>query len=72
MLLTFVVSSFLHGFNFQLTAVLLSLGFYAYAESRLRAKLAKWLDACVESRQCKECEHKHRVSFKFVALLRLT
>jgi len=62
MALTFTISSFLHGFNFQLTAVLVSLGFYAYGESRLRVRLAYSLGACVESRQCRaDCKHRHKV-----------
>ncbi|CAJ0572762.1 unnamed protein product, partial [Mesorhabditis spiculigera] len=36
---TYIVSALFHGFNFQLSAVLLSLGFYCYAEHELREKL---------------------------------
>ena len=37
----------LHGLNFQLAAVLLSLGFYTYVEHSLRRKLAAAFDASI-------------------------
>ncbi|CAG0881195.1 unnamed protein product [Darwinula stevensoni] len=39
-LITYAASSMLHGLNFQIWAVLLSLGFYTYIEYMLRLKLA--------------------------------
>ncbi|KAI6226868.1 MBOAT family protein [Aphelenchoides besseyi] len=56
---SFVMSSLLHGFNFQLTAVLMSLAYYAYSESVFRSRLAHRLSACVRSRSCSSnCLHK--------------
>ncbi|KAI6174017.1 hypothetical protein M3Y98_01144600 [Aphelenchoides besseyi] len=56
---SFVMSSLLHGFNFQLTAVLMSLAYYAYSESVFRSRLAHRLSACVKSRSCpSNCSHK--------------
>ncbi|KAI1701720.1 MBOAT, membrane-bound o-acyltransferase family domain-containing protein [Ditylenchus destructor] len=61
MISTFLASALLHGFNFQLTAVLLSLGFYAYVESTFRKRLALKLSACIESRNCgPKCTHRHK------------
>lgn len=57
-ILTFLVSSMLHGMNFNLTMVLLSLGFYTYVEYTLREKLATIFDACIRSRSCSPtCQH---------------
>ncbi|KYQ55766.1 putative protein-cysteine N-palmitoyltransferase porcupine [Trachymyrmex zeteki] len=60
-IITYLISSLLHGLNFQLAAVLLSLGFYTYVEFQLRATLADTFDACVASKQCtkKKCMHKY-------------
>ena len=44
---TFLASVLLHGFNFQLGAVLLSLGLFGYAESLFRRRLADILVASV-------------------------
>ncbi|XP_011142020.1 protein-serine O-palmitoleoyltransferase porcupine [Harpegnathos saltator] len=58
---TYLISALLHGLNFQLAAVLLSLGFYTYVEFQLRAMLADTFDACVASKQCTshKCTHKY-------------
>ncbi|XP_067951400.1 protein-serine O-palmitoleoyltransferase porcupine-like isoform X2 [Watersipora subatra] len=59
-LLTYASSSLLHGLNFQLAAVLLSLGIYSYIEHSLRQILAKALSLCIESKQCDQCSHKYK------------
>lgn len=51
-LLTYLASALLHGFNFQLSIVLFSIGLFAYVEYGFRRKLANILDACVDSRTC--------------------
>lgn len=51
-LLTYLISSSLHGLNFQLAAVLLSIGVFTFVEHRLRNVLAEILDACVASNKC--------------------
>lgn len=58
---TYLISSLLHGLNFQLAAVLLSLGFYTYVEFQLRAMFTDTFDACVASKQCtkQRCTHKY-------------
>ncbi|RTG89227.1 O-palmitoleoyl transferase [Schistosoma bovis] len=56
--------STLRGLNFQLSAVLFSIGIYAYIEYVFREKLAKILDACIASRPCPEsCCHSNKNSF---------
>ena len=56
---TFLASTFLHGFNFQLGAVLLSLGFFIYVEDRLRNKLATKFDASIRARRRPEDNFRH-------------
>ena len=51
-LLTYLASALLHGFNFQLSIVLFSIGLFAYVEYGFRRKLARILDACVAARAC--------------------
>ncbi|XP_059171792.1 protein-serine O-palmitoleoyltransferase porcupine-like [Physella acuta] len=70
--LTYVASSLLHGLNFQLAAVLLSLGFYTYTEFVLRRRLSQIFDACIQARKCKEkCEHKYTSKNPLVILTNL-
>ncbi|CAF1041668.1 unnamed protein product [Rotaria sp. Silwood1] len=62
-LVTYLASALLHGFNFQLSIVLFSIGLFAYVEYGFRRKLANILDACVGARTCplrSSCEkHTH-------------
>ncbi|CAF1544928.1 unnamed protein product [Adineta ricciae] len=51
-LVTYLASALLHGFNFQLSIVLFSIGLFAYVEYGFRRKLANILDACVTARTC--------------------
>ncbi|CAF1655566.1 unnamed protein product [Rotaria magnacalcarata] len=51
-LITYLASALLHGFNFQLSIVLFSIGLFAYVEYGFRRKLANILDACVAARAC--------------------
>lgn len=51
-LITYLASALLHGFNFQLSIVLFSIGLFAYVEYGFRRKLANILDACVGARAC--------------------
>ena len=58
---TYAVSSLLHGLNFQLAAVLLSLGAYTYVEYVLRQKLATVFGACIQVRPCRrDCSHRNK------------
>ena len=50
-MVTFLASTALHGFYFQVGAVLMSLGFFTYAETELRRKLANIFDASIEARR---------------------
>lgn len=59
-IMTYSVSSFLHGFNLRLAAVLLSLGFYTYIEYKFRYKLSVIFDACIGANPCRKCEHTNR------------
>ena len=47
---TFIASSILHGLNFQVGAILLSLGFFVYVEDKLRNELARRFDASIRTR----------------------
>lgn len=53
-LLTYLISSSLHGLNFQLAAVLLSIGVFTFVEFRLRNVLAEILDGCVAANKCNQ------------------
>ncbi|XP_046438427.1 protein-serine O-palmitoleoyltransferase porcupine-like [Daphnia pulex] len=56
---TYGLSALLHGLNFQLAAVLLSLGFYTYTEHATRQKLASIFSACIQARKCgSNCGHQ--------------
>lgn len=59
-IMTYLVSSFLHGCNLKLAAVLLSLGFYTYVEYKFRHKLSHIFNACIGANPCKKCDHKYR------------
>lgn len=58
-ILTYVVSSLLHGVNIQLAAVLLTLGFATFAEYSLRKKLADIYNACILAHPCVNCKHRY-------------
>lgn len=58
--MTYLISSFLHGFNLRLAAVLLSLGFYTYLEYQFRLKLSIIFNACIAASSCKKCEHLYK------------
>ncbi|CAL1542739.1 unnamed protein product [Lymnaea stagnalis] len=71
-ILTYAASSLLHGLNFQLAAVLLSLGFYSYTEFVLRVRLSKIFDACIQAKRCKEkCDHKYKSNHPLVLVTNL-
>ncbi|CAI9744493.1 Hypothetical predicted protein [Octopus vulgaris] len=71
-LLTYAASSLLHGLNFQLAAVLLSLAFYSYIEHVFRQKLAKIYDACILAKKCKDnCSHSAKWNNPYVLITNL-
>ncbi|XP_059047508.1 protein-serine O-palmitoleoyltransferase porcupine [Achroia grisella] len=60
-LVTYAVSSLLHGLNFQLSAVLLSIGTFSYVEYNFRYKVASALEVCCLANPCtKQCDHKYK------------
>lgn len=70
--ITYFASTLLHGLNFQLSAVILSLGMYAYIENVLRTKLAKKLNACVLARRSKTPhEFKYQEDVWWVMIINL-
>ncbi|GIY77985.1 protein-serine O-palmitoleoyltransferase porcupine [Caerostris darwini] len=71
-LLTYAASSLLHGLNFQLAAVLLSLGFYTYIEHVFRKKLADIFKACILARKCKsDCDHIFKSDHMYVRMVNI-
>ncbi|XP_055329141.1 protein-serine O-palmitoleoyltransferase porcupine-like [Paramacrobiotus metropolitanus] len=64
--ITYAASSLLHGLNFQLSAVLLSLAVFTYGEHRLRRELSEIYSACIQARSCRECQHKNTTKNPFV------
>lgn len=57
---TFFISSLLHGLNYQLSGILLSLAVYTYVEYVFRSKLARRFDACLLSKSCEMNCKVHR------------
>lgn len=49
---TYLISSTLHGFKFNIWSVLLSLGLFSWVEYRTRSVIARILNACVLARDC--------------------
>lgn len=70
MIMTFVVSALMHGLNYRLAGVLISLGFYTYVEHSVRLQLSNKLNACVGARPCPQPCHAHKYTERmlFVAL----
>ncbi|BHF71937.1 hypothetical protein SprV_0401499900 [Sparganum proliferum] len=64
LLLTYAFSSLLHGLNFQLAAVLFSIGIYAYIEFVFRQRLSELLSTCTGARPCPpKCGHTRKNGF---------
>ncbi|VEN59918.1 unnamed protein product [Callosobruchus maculatus] len=60
-LLTFCVSSFLHGFEPKVSVVLLSLGVFSYLQYAVRDFISRAFDMCVRVFPCnRECRHKYK------------
>jgi len=70
-LITYAISALLHGLNFQLAAVLFSLGLYSFVEHKLRSKLARIFDACIAARACRSCRHRNGSHVVWVKLTNL-
>nr|XP_018900242.1 PREDICTED: protein-serine O-palmitoleoyltransferase porcupine [Bemisia tabaci] len=67
-LATYVVSASLHGFNFRLAGILISLGFYSYVEYIFRKKLSiKW-NACISAKPCPTYCEKHEHTERKIAV----
>ena len=59
-LATFLFSAFLHGLNFDITLVLLSLGAFSYMQIVFQKILSEYFDACIKILPCKSCSHKYK------------
>ena len=70
-LLTYVVSTLLHGLSGQLALVLLSIGLYTWVEHGLREKLSNILDASVGARREVEGRRRWREGSAAVILANL-
>lgn len=53
-LTTYMISCLVHGFNYKVHLILISLGVFSYFENSLRRTLAHVFNACVESRGCEQ------------------
>ncbi len=67
-LTTFAASVVLHGMSFELGAVLLSLGVFAYAEYELRRKLATIFNASIAASRS-DIRYRHREGAFHVVLV---
>ncbi|EFO83014.1 CRE-MOM-1 protein [Caenorhabditis remanei] len=76
-LLTFTVSSLLHGRDYQMTITLLALGFIAYSETVFRKRLAARYSMCVAAKPCPVranrliCKHQYTTFSKRTLLVNL-
>jgi hypothetical protein len=50
--LTFILSSAIHGCDFRVFSVLITLAFLTWVEMRLRKKLSIKLNACIDAKKC--------------------
>jgi len=65
---TFFASTFLHGLNFQLGAVLLTLGVLSFLEAKIRQKLADLFNASIAARKNTTNVYRYREG-SFVTIL---
>lgn len=56
-LITYIISSLLHGLSLQIYCVLISLAFYTFVEHRFRKKLSERLNLCIKASRCRSCSH---------------
>jgi hypothetical protein len=68
---TYGASTLLHGLSAQLGAVLFSLGLYTWVEHSFRGKLAKIMNASIETRRDTENKYKHREGATWVMFVNL-
>ena len=66
---TFLASTFLHGFNFQLGSVLLSLGFFTFTEEKIRYKLSQMFNASIGARRSQTDNFRHKEGSFWVMLV---
>ncbi|KAM7350525.1 protein-serine O-palmitoleoyltransferase por [Cochliomyia hominivorax] len=60
LLLTYLVSCLVHGLNYKVHLVLISLSCFSYFENLLRRCLAQVFDACIEATACKQnCKYSN-------------
>jgi len=60
----------LHGFNFPVSTVLLSLAAYSYIEYSFRKLLGKYYSACIGVRACsRRCNHRNKSDKYLVRLV---
>ncbi|XP_070573329.1 protein-serine O-palmitoleoyltransferase porcupine-like [Ptychodera flava] len=72
-IITYAVSAILHGLNFQLAAVLLSLGLFTYTEHVLRRRLSQIFNACILAKRCPTgCSHQYKETDVIVFLANMT
>lgn len=71
-LITFAVSSLLHGLDLRMCTVLLSFGLFSFAETGLRERLAISLSACIRTRPCPKdggCLHRYKSNLNPLVIL---
>ncbi|CAH0562138.1 unnamed protein product [Brassicogethes aeneus] len=57
---TFLMSSFLHGFALHVSVVLVLLGLFSYIQIELREFLLNAFNICLKNYPCKQCQHLHK------------
>lgn len=65
---TFTISSMYHGFNVEVTLILMHLGLFSYIQNKFRNKLAEEFDACIKTKRCVNCDHTYKTDNFYVVL----
>ncbi|XP_060515808.1 protein-serine O-palmitoleoyltransferase porcupine [Cylas formicarius] len=56
-LLTFVISSLLHGFEKKVSIVLILIGLFSVMQMSVRDYFAQTFDSCIRVHPCRDCQH---------------
>lgn len=59
-LMTYLVSSMLHGLNIEVSMVLLSLGFFSFVQFKFQDVVASFINCCTRVRACRHCRHTNK------------
>lgn len=71
-LATFIVSSFLHGFELKVSVVLITVGIFSFVQNTLRNHLSDIFSLCIKIYPCRDrCKHKYKRDHNVSILLKI-